>query len=103
MGQKKVDNIEEFTTMRDYARSGKRGIMTFKDRSNSTIRPFVVLVLALSLGLGMGWTPVARLSAQTDAPTTGATDATMAPGGFYSDDSPIVRVVERVKDAVVNI
>lgn len=60
------------------------------------------VVLSMALALGQGAAAPSPLRAQS-TPASEQIDASMAPGGFYSDDSPIVRVVERVKDAVVNI
>lgn len=57
-----------------------------------------VTVLSMTFALGLGIAAPQQLHAQEEQ-----IDAGTAPGGFYSDDSPIVRVVERVKDAVVNI
>ena len=72
------------------------------ERHHNTRSLIATVVLGVALALGQGAVAPSPLRAQS-TPASGQTDASMAPGGFYSDDNPIVRVVERVKDAVVNI
>ena len=74
----------------------------------TTMGAAVLFVTALAVGIWLGTlldtTPVAV--AQIPAVATGdpvPVHHVQASGSIYADDSPIVRVVERVKDAVVNI
>jgi serine protease Do len=70
------------------------------------VRALILFAAALVLGawLGTMFDTVASSAAQTPVanqdtePLTSQTESS-----FYSDNSPIIRVVERVKDAVVNI
>ena len=103
MVQKKIDYIPKITNIPDCPRSGELGKMIkTADRHHTTRIVIATVVFSMALALGQGAIAPSQLRAQ-DTPASDPIDASMAPGGFYSNDSPIVRVVERVKDAVVNI
>lgn len=75
-------------------------------RNKWSAAAIIVVAVAFGIWLGTALDFAPSTSAQTVTPQ-GVADArpilTQASGEFYSDDSPIIRVVEHVKDAVVNI
>jgi serine protease Do len=67
----------------------------------------LLLAAGVAAGTWIGSTfhagPVARAQSSATVPAQARSQFAQAKDDFYSDDSPIIHVVEKVKDAVVNI